>query len=156
MSVYVVTGAAGFIGSHLVEKLLARGDRVIGVDWLTYAGSVASLDFVPERDRVVFLPLFGSLPRRHALYAHYAEEGPHRLAEFAMEAKEARDLSVKISPSWTVRPVPTREDRFESIPSFWSGLGQGTRRNRAETAPERPPAGVVRAKRMTRKNNGAP
>jgi UDP-glucuronate 4-epimerase len=28
----VVTGAAGFIGSHTVESLLARGDEVIGID----------------------------------------------------------------------------------------------------------------------------
>ena len=28
----IVTGAAGFIGSHVCERLLARGERVIGVD----------------------------------------------------------------------------------------------------------------------------
>ncbi len=32
MSLCLVTGAAGFIGSHLCEHLLARGHRVIGVD----------------------------------------------------------------------------------------------------------------------------
>ena len=28
----VVTGAAGFIGSHLVDRLLERGERVVGID----------------------------------------------------------------------------------------------------------------------------
>jgi nucleoside-diphosphate-sugar epimerase len=32
---YVVTGAAGFIGSHLTEALLARGDDVVAVDCFT-------------------------------------------------------------------------------------------------------------------------
>lgn len=31
-SIYVVTGCAGFIGSHVAERLLARGDAVIGID----------------------------------------------------------------------------------------------------------------------------
>jgi UDP-glucuronate 4-epimerase len=29
---YLVTGAAGFIGSHVAQALLARGERVIGID----------------------------------------------------------------------------------------------------------------------------
>ena len=28
----LVTGAAGFIGSHVCERLLQRGDKVVGVD----------------------------------------------------------------------------------------------------------------------------
>jgi UDP-glucuronate 4-epimerase len=32
---YVVTGAAGFIGSHLAEALLAEGNEVLGVDCFT-------------------------------------------------------------------------------------------------------------------------
>lgn len=32
MSTSIVTGAAGFIGSHLVDTLLQRGERVIGID----------------------------------------------------------------------------------------------------------------------------
>jgi UDP-glucuronate 4-epimerase len=35
LSRYVVTGAAGFIGSHLTEHLLERGDEVVAVDSFT-------------------------------------------------------------------------------------------------------------------------
>jgi len=35
MQTYVVTGAAGFIGSHVCDRLLADGHAVIGVDCFT-------------------------------------------------------------------------------------------------------------------------
>ena len=32
MSTILLTGAAGFIGSHTAQALIARGNRVVGVD----------------------------------------------------------------------------------------------------------------------------
>jgi nucleoside-diphosphate-sugar epimerase len=46
MSLFVVTGGAGFIGSHLVETLVARGDRVRVVDSLV-TGHQRNLDGIP-------------------------------------------------------------------------------------------------------------
>jgi UDP-N-acetylglucosamine/UDP-N-acetylgalactosamine 4-epimerase len=48
-SPWVLTGCAGFIGSHLLEKVLLSGHEVIGVDDLSH-GTQANLDNV--RDRV--------------------------------------------------------------------------------------------------------
>ena len=40
----LVTGGAGFIGSHFVRRLAAAGDEVVVLDKLTYAGNRANLD----------------------------------------------------------------------------------------------------------------
>jgi nucleoside-diphosphate-sugar epimerase len=49
MSHYLVTGGAGFIGSHLAEELLRRGHRVRVADSLI-TGKRSNLDHIPDVD----------------------------------------------------------------------------------------------------------
>lgn len=48
---YMVTGGAGFVGSHLTERLLADGNSVIVVDDLS-TGNIHNLDDVLENQRL--------------------------------------------------------------------------------------------------------
>ena len=50
----LVTGAAGFLGSHLCDALLAAGNSVIGVDNLS-TGSLANLGHLEREPRFSFL-----------------------------------------------------------------------------------------------------
>ena len=52
MRTFLVTGGAGFIGSHIVEALVARGDRVRVLDNL-FTGNLENL--APFRDSVEFI-----------------------------------------------------------------------------------------------------
>ena len=51
---YLITGGAGFIGSHLVESLLARGDLVIALDNLS-TGRLRNLDAVGQHPNFRFV-----------------------------------------------------------------------------------------------------
>ncbi|MFH1018729.1 MAG: UDP-glucuronic acid decarboxylase family protein [Pseudomonadota bacterium] len=54
MARYVVTGGAGFIGSHLVDRLLADGHRVVAVDDLS-TGSRANVEHLSGESRFEFI-----------------------------------------------------------------------------------------------------
>ena len=51
---YLITGGAGFIGSHLAEKLIAKGDQVVIFDNLS-TGSASNLSGI--KDKIKFLEL---------------------------------------------------------------------------------------------------
>src|SRR5580658_3260380 len=75
---YLVTGGAGFIGSHLVEMLLGRGDSVIAVDNLS-TGALANLAVVADHPRFRFVagsvldePLVDELVNQCEVVVHLA------------------------------------------------------------------------------------
>jgi dTDP-glucose 4,6-dehydratase len=54
MSTAVVTGGAGFVGSHVCDYLLAEGHRVVCVDNVD-TGSLQNIEHVPRTDQFVFV-----------------------------------------------------------------------------------------------------
>ena len=83
MARIVVTGAAGFIGSHLSETLLARGDSVIGIDNLV-TGDLSNIAHLRALD-FQFI--------RHDVTQHIDVEGPVRLRAALGESGEPDRLS---------------------------------------------------------------
>jgi UDP-glucose 4-epimerase len=53
VATYLITGGAGFIGSHLAEMLLARGDRVLIIDNLS-TGRLANIESLREHPNFHF------------------------------------------------------------------------------------------------------
>jgi UDP-glucose 4-epimerase len=50
---YLITGGAGFIGSHLAERLLERGDHVVLLDNLS-TGSMENIRHLKSRERMEY------------------------------------------------------------------------------------------------------
>lgn len=84
----LVTGAAGFIGYHLCERLLEKGDRVTGIDNLNGYYDVnlklARLAKLQHRDRFFFQRL--DLTDTTAVAALFAEEGFDVVVNLAAQA----------------------------------------------------------------------
>lgn len=92
MTTYFVTGAAGFIGSHLSEILLDRGDVVVGLDNLNdyydperKRRTLAAIAADPERaDRFVFVE--GDIRERVLLEHLFHGHRPQAVAHLAAMA----------------------------------------------------------------------
>jgi len=84
----LVTGAAGFIGMHVCERLLARGDEVVGVDNINDYYDVglkeARLARLRPDPRFRFFRL--DIADREGIAALFATERPQRVINLAAQA----------------------------------------------------------------------
>lgn len=55
MKTYIVTGGAGFVGSHLADRLLSEGNRVLAMDNLV-TGSESNISHLKREPRLEFIP----------------------------------------------------------------------------------------------------
>jgi UDP-glucuronate 4-epimerase len=84
----LVTGTAGFIGSHVALKLLERGDEVIGFDSLNdyYDVNLKKARLARFMDRPGYTHIHADLADRAAVESAFARHGPQRVINLAAQA----------------------------------------------------------------------
>jgi dTDP-glucose 4,6-dehydratase len=87
----LVTGGAGFIGSAVARYLVARGDEVVVVDKLTYAGNLSSLKAIA--DSPLFRFIQADICDRAAMDAAFAAHKPDGVMHLAAESHVDRSIT---------------------------------------------------------------
>jgi UDP-glucuronate 4-epimerase len=84
----LVTGTAGFIGSHVAQALLARGDEVVGFDSLNdyYDVALKRARLARFSDHPAYTHVHGDLADRDAVEALFRMHRPRRIVHLAAQA----------------------------------------------------------------------
>lgn len=84
----LVTGTAGFIGSHLAHRLLDRGDEVVGFDNLNdyYDVTLKQARLARLQARTGYTHVAGDLADRTAMEQAFAVHRPQRVVNLAAQA----------------------------------------------------------------------
>ncbi len=84
----LVTGTAGFIGSHLALKLLERGDEIVGLDNLSdyYDVNLKKARLARFIDHPKYTHITADLADRVAVEAAFATHKPQRVVNLAAQA----------------------------------------------------------------------
>jgi len=147
MTTSLVTGCAGFIGSHLVERLLSRGDQVIGIDCFTdyypreikernltgartnarfklIEGDILAIQDFPGVDYVFHLAAQAGVRKswgvNFGVYTRNNIDASQRLLEFYKDSRIKRFVYASSSSVYGNAPLPFNE---EARPKPYSPYG---------------------------------
>ena len=114
----IVTGGAGFIGSALVRHLVAKGEEVLTIDALTYAGNMASLKAVEGKANHRFL--HADIRDAAAMNAAIRDFAPTCILHLAAESHV--DRSITGAGDFISTNVVGTFTLLEAACGYWQGL----------------------------------
>ena len=102
----LITGAAGFLGSHLCDRFIAEGHHVIGMDNLI-TGDLRNIEHLTGLDRFEFQGLIEELERHFdAAHANYMATTEQRTQDFKnLTIKDQTSVIVVIFRKFIISPV---------------------------------------------------
>ena len=124
MSVYLVTGAAGFIGSNLAHLLVAAGHKVIAYDKLTYAGNYSSLEPL-EGNNFIFIK--GDICDTELVYDSFAKYNVE--AVFHLAAESHVDRSIDGPSEFINTNITGTFSMLSAARKYYESLSGGVREN---------------------------
>jgi dTDP-glucose 4,6-dehydratase len=86
----LVTGGAGFIGSHFTRRAVLNGQRVVVLDKLTYAGNLENLREIKNHPSLKFYK--GDICNKKLVEKLLKKEGPEIIINFAAETHVDRSI----------------------------------------------------------------
>ncbi len=115
----LVTGGAGFIGSNFVLSRIARGDRVLNLDKLTYAGNPGNLQSIADNPDYAFVQ--GGIEDSSSVKHLLAEFRPESVVHFAAESHVDRSI---LRPEAFIQTNVVGTFRLlEEVLRYWRELG---------------------------------
>ena len=121
MKTWLVTGGAGFIGGNFVLEAVARGERIVNLDALTYAGNRDTLASLDGDDRHVFVQ--GDIGDRALVASLLETHRPDAIVNFAAESHV--DRSIDGPAAFVQTNVVGTLSLLEAARDYWRALADG-------------------------------
>jgi dTDP-glucose 4,6-dehydratase len=119
----LLTGGAGFIGSHMVAFLLKQGAHVLNVDALTYAGNLDNLQEIADHNHYTFAHT--NICDKAALASLITSYAPDALIHMAAESHV--DRSIACADDFIQTNVVGTHRLLEETLSYFQGLSGSKR-----------------------------